>query len=189
MRRTMWQIQRGLYMDFVHGADVMLTEPPGAYFGWNELTRSNTATRYGINNAPSRQQRICLRALVQEVLDPVRDRIGVPITVTSGYRCAELNRRVGGVSNSKHCRGLAADIVTKDVKLEDVMRTLKWAAKMTEAFDKAIYEQRPSGHPWIHVQIFDPTVELDEHNRRRRPPRFLNARIVDGKWRYETWSQ
>ena len=188
MRRTMWQIQRGLYMDFVHGADLMLAEPPGAYFSWDELTRSNTATKYNITNKPGRQQRICLRALVQEVLDPVRDRLGVPVQVTSGYRCADLNKLVGGVPNSRHTRGLAADIVTKDIKLKFTMGTLQWAAKMTEAFDKAIFEQRPDGQSWIHVQIFDPTVVLDEHNRKRRPPRFLRAGMVDGKWRYEQWA-
>ena len=55
-----------------------------------------------------------VKALVSEVLDPVREQLGMPIVVTSGYRCDKHNKDVGGVRNSQHLRGEAADIHCED---------------------------------------------------------------------------
>ena len=55
-----------------------------------------------------------VKALVREVLDPVRERLGMPIVVNSGYRCEKHNKDVGGVRNSQHLRGEAADIHCED---------------------------------------------------------------------------
>ena len=55
-------------------------------------------------------------ALVHEVLDPARERLGKPIIVNSGYRCAKHNREVGGATNSQHMKGEAADIRCDDNK-------------------------------------------------------------------------
>ena len=55
-----------------------------------------------------------VKALVSEVLDPVRDKLGMPIVVNSGYRCERHNKDVGGVRNSQHLRGEAADIHCED---------------------------------------------------------------------------
>ena len=55
-----------------------------------------------------------VKALVREVLDPVRERLGMPIVVNSGYRCEKHNKDVGGVRNSQHLRGEAADIHCQD---------------------------------------------------------------------------
>lgn len=55
-----------------------------------------------------------IEALVCEVLDPAREKLGMPIIVNSGYRCAKHNREVGGVANSQHMRGEAADIRCSD---------------------------------------------------------------------------
>ena len=51
-----------------------------------------------------------IEALVENVLDPLRERYGKPIVVNSGYRCAKHNREVGGVTQSQHLVGEAADI-------------------------------------------------------------------------------
>ena len=56
-----------------------------------------------------------VKALVSEVLDPVRERLGMPIVVNSGYRCEKHNKDVGGVRNSQHLRGEAADIHCADL--------------------------------------------------------------------------
>lgn len=58
-----------------------------------------------------------LKALVTEVLEPARQRLGLPITVNSGYRCPKHNAEVGGVANSQHMKGEAADIRCADNKL------------------------------------------------------------------------
>ena len=55
-----------------------------------------------------------VKALVSEVLDPVREKLGMPIVVNSGYRCEKHNKDVGGVRNSQHLRGEAADIHCAD---------------------------------------------------------------------------
>ena len=61
---------------------------------------------------PDAQENI--RALVENVLDPARERYGGPVTVNSGYRCPKHNREVGGVSASQHLRGEAADVCCAD---------------------------------------------------------------------------
>ena len=80
------------------------------YFTIKELTRSTTARLRGIDNTPSQQVINNLTALVDNVLDPLREAWGMPIHVNSGYRCKALNEAVGGVPASQHMLGEAADI-------------------------------------------------------------------------------
>ena len=80
------------------------------YFSLSELTQSATATAHSIANVPTAEAVKNLELLVTRVLDPLREAWGSPIIVTSGYRCEELNKRVGGVKTSYHLRGMAADI-------------------------------------------------------------------------------
>ena len=80
------------------------------YFTISELTASATALREGIDNRPSKCAYHLLHVLVDHLLDPIRKAWGAPIIVSSGYRCKELNTLVGGVKNSHHLLGCAADI-------------------------------------------------------------------------------
>lgn len=82
------------------------------YFSFQEFERSESATRYAIDNAMPEAARRNVAALVDNVLDPLREAWGKPITVTSGYRCQQLNKIVGGVATSMHLTGHAADITT-----------------------------------------------------------------------------
>ena len=86
----------------------------GVYFTLEEFVRSATATAHGIANVPTAEAVKNLERLVSRVLDPLREAWGSPIIVTSGYRCEELNARVGGVKTSYHLRGMAADIRPKN---------------------------------------------------------------------------
>ena len=88
----------------------MANNLPGKFFTWDELTRSSAATKLGITNKPGPEHRINLRMLVYQCLDPLREHLGRPVRVTSGYRCHEVNDAVGGSVRSFHTRGLAADI-------------------------------------------------------------------------------
>ena len=81
------------------------------YFSIEELAKSASAERLAIDNTPPRAARKMLTILVEQLLDPIRRRYGAPIIVTSGYRCPALNTAVGGVANSHHIVGCAADIV------------------------------------------------------------------------------
>lgn len=79
-------------------------------FSWAEFEQSDTAKKYGILNVVSTfEVRDNILELVDKLLQPLRDAWGKPITINSGYRCAKLNERVGGVSTSQHCKGEAAD--------------------------------------------------------------------------------
>ena len=80
------------------------------YFTINELIRSDTALQRGIDNTPPPPIKIKLSNLINNLLDPIREAWGGPITVNSGYRCPVLNRTVGGVPTSQHQKGEAADI-------------------------------------------------------------------------------
>lgn len=112
------------------------------HFTLEELTHSDTAVRLRIDNQAPREAAERLAALVENVLDPLREIFGKPITVTSGYRSKELNRRVGGATNSQHILGEAADIVSDDNRrLFDIIRTCL-------PFDQLIWEK---GGRWIHV--------------------------------------
>ena len=82
----------------------------GRYFTLSELTHSDTAVSQRIDNTPLPLQEARLILLVRDVLDPIREHWGLPIRVTSGYRCPELNEEVGGVEDSYHLEGCAADI-------------------------------------------------------------------------------
>lgn len=99
-----------------------LDEHLSPHFTVGEFFRSGTAIRLGIDNNPDAHpgEGIStaevvenLRALCTEVLEPLRKRVG-RVIVTSGYRCQELNRAVGGVWNSQHLKGEAADIFVPD---------------------------------------------------------------------------
>jgi hypothetical protein len=80
------------------------------HFKIDEFVKSQTATAHSIQNVPSAEAVRNLELLVSRVLDPLREAWGGPIIITSGYRSEALNARVGGVKNSYHTRGMAADI-------------------------------------------------------------------------------
>ncbi len=82
-------------------------------FSLKEFTHSNYAKRYGINNQINDETILKnITALVNNILQPLRDNLKKEIKINSGYRCAELNKKVGGVPNSQHTKGEAADIFT-----------------------------------------------------------------------------
>ena len=81
------------------------------HFSISELTASDTALREGIDNHPPKCAYHLLYVLVEQLLDPIREAWGEPIVISSGYRCKELNTLVGGVKNSHHLLGCAADII------------------------------------------------------------------------------
>lgn len=119
---------------------------PMKHFTIEELTRSATAEARGIDNTPPPTAVAALNALVDKVLDPLREAWGAPIKITSGYRSSELNRAVGGVAHSQHTLGEAADInlgsAKQNAQLWALLRTLDLP------IDQAINEH---DFQWIHV--------------------------------------
>lgn len=90
------------------------------YFNIKEMTKSQTAELYHIDNTPTKEIVENLKK-VMYILDIVRVYIGKPIIVNSGYRCKKLNEMVGGVQNSMHTKGLAADFRTREKEDINIM--------------------------------------------------------------------
>lgn len=90
-------------------------------FRWEEFERSSKAVELGIDNTiPDNNVAENIRALVFNILQPLRDACGHPLRVNSGYRSKALNKAVKGAANSQHTKGEAADIH------EDNPFTLAW---------------------------------------------------------------
>ena len=116
------------------------------YFTIAELVHSDTADRRAINNRLPLDLLINVQHLIDRVLDPLREAYGRPIRVTSGYRCPELNRVVGGSPTSDHMQARAADIVGTPNTREENRRLFELAKSLD--FDQLIDERNLS---WIHI--------------------------------------
>ena len=103
-------------------------------FKYSEFTKSDTATRLHLNNAITDWEvRDNIKALVENVLQPLRDAWGGPIFINSGYRSPEVNKAVGGVETSQHTKGMAADC-----GCTDPYALAKLAKRMKLDYDQAI---------------------------------------------------
>lgn len=125
-------------------------------FSLEELTFSMTANNHGWNNTPNAEAKACLKRLAVEVLQPIRNAWGKPIKVTSGYRSVKLNASVGGVKNSQHVLGQAADIqataFADNVKLFRCIERLVKQGKIK--CGQIIWEYGTKSNPkWIHVSL------------------------------------
>jgi hypothetical protein len=129
-------------------------------FTLDELIASQTAKQMNIINAPGVYEVCNLCALVHHVLQPLRDAMGMPIKIGSGYRSPRLNKAVGGVSNSQHVKGEAADLCI-DGDIEKCRLWFSWIRTHCD-FDQLIWEHNPkTGSYWVHV-----SYRSDGKNRR-----------------------
>lgn len=148
----------------------------GEFFTLEEFTRSSTATKLGISNEPTLEHIENMRALVKEILDPVRHIFG-KIDITSGYRSAALSAAVGGVEGSQHGRGQAADIYHAD--LESLFNLIR----EDFIYDQLILESldTPRGITrWIHVSYAKGAnrgQSFKNHNHKR-----VSAISVNKRW-------
>lgn len=122
------------------------------YFTLEELTYSSTAEQRNINNVPTNEHLQNLKKLAIEILDPIREKLGQPIMVNSGYRSEKLNAAVKGVKTSQHCKGEAADIRCKGSKAK-LFRLIESMIKSGEIkVGQLIWEYGTKTEPqWIHV--------------------------------------
>ena len=123
------------------------------YFTISELTASDTAKVKGIDNSPTTAVRANLVALIETLLDPLREAWKSPIKVTSGYRCSILNRAVGGSSTSAHLYGCAADIVPLNGKIAEFKAfCLNYFGNRRHLFDQVILEDNGKSE-WVHIGL------------------------------------
>jgi hypothetical protein len=144
-----------------------------ANFSLKELTKSETATRLGIDNTPDEEALDNLKTLCDKVLQPVREHFGKSVTVNSAYRSPESNAAVGGSKTSDHCKGMAADIEIAGVANADlaqwIMNNLDYTQLILEFYTQGIPD---SG--WVHVSY-------DPNNLKKQE---LTAVKVAGKTQY-----
>lgn len=142
-------------------------------FHLSELTRSQVAARYGINNRPNAKQTKNLLKVCEHILQPVRDNFKKPVVVSSGYRSPQVNARIGSNGTSQHCLGQAADFEIPGVSNEEVARWIK----QNLDYDQLILEYWDGKTPnsgWIHCSYVST-------NRQQ-------AMVYDGRG-YINWSE
>lgn len=118
------------------------------YFSIRELTKSQVAKQFNIDNTPNEEQTKNLTNLVEYILDPLREAYGKPIIVTSGFRSEELNRRIKGSKTSQHRIGQAADIRTIEDTPEENKKLYDLVLSLNLPFDQLINEYN---FDWVHV--------------------------------------
>lgn len=142
------------------------------YFTIKELSESASARKMCIDNTPTPEAAANLTALVEAVLDPLRERYGYPINVSSGYRCCRLNKAVGGSATSDHMTGRAADIYCNNPRDNAVIfAIIYWLLP----YDQLIWEKGNDDYPaWVHVSY-------REGNNRRECLRYDGKKYVTYK--------
>ena len=143
-----------------------------------EATKSQTATRLGINNAPTIAHMEALRSVAKNVFEPIRNHFGVPIAVTSGYRSRALNDAIRGSRRSQHCHGQAIDI-DADVYGRITNAEVFHYIKDHIDFDQLIWEFGNEETPdWVHVSYVDDGTNRGE---------ILIAYRENGRTRYKKY--
>tara|TARA_Y100000588_G_C14207624_1_gene905297 strand:- start:417 stop:872 length:456 start_codon:yes stop_codon:yes gene_type:complete len=131
-------------------------------FSLQELLKSQTALRKGIDNKPAHPEIITnLQILCEKVLQPVRNHFAKPVVINSGYRCPKLNKAVGSSSKSQHTKGEAADIEIPGVSNKELAEYIE----DNLPFDQLILEFYNGVDPssgWVHVSYVN-----DSDNRKQ----------------------
>ena len=120
----------------------------GKYFSIKELSYSRIAAEKGINNTPIGDVKRSLELLIDKCLDPIREKYGKPITVSSGYTNYLVNQLVGGKATSQHLKGEASDIVGSSDK---ETRRIFEIAKELGNYDQLLFERNKKGSVWVHI--------------------------------------
>lgn len=141
----------------------------------SEMTKSITAIRLGIDNTPTETHLNNMKALANNVFQPIRDYFGKPITISSGYRSEKLNKVIGGSLTSQHSKGEAMDIDNDGTSISntDIFNFIK----TNLIFDQLIWEFGDNKKPdWVHVSYKSNGVNRKE---------VLRAKKINGKTIYE----
>ena len=120
----------------------------GESFWLSEFLFSQTATRFGIDNSPNAQALANIINILGPGMQHVRNSLGYPVFISSGYRCPELNKKIGGSKNSQHMLGLAADFISPQFGLPSSIAYYLMERSGEIRFDQLILEGR-----WVHISF------------------------------------
>ena len=143
-------------------------------FSLNELTKSQTAERKGIDNTPSTEHQENLKSLCEMILQPIRDHFGQVVSVSSGYRSPELCVAIGSSTKSQHARGEAADFEIFGVSNKELADYIDENLD----YDQLILEYWKESDPnsgWIHCSF----------NTQGNRKQYLRAYKENGSTKYE----
>lgn len=116
------------------------------YVTEEEFTRSQTATRFGINNQMNPEQRQAAIQLCCKVLDKIREYYKSPLIISSGFRIFPLNKKIGGAATSQHCKGEAADFYIVGIPIERLFNDIRTGKITGLVWDQVIEEGT-----WVHI--------------------------------------
>jgi hypothetical protein len=119
------------------------------HFTLAEFCESETATRRGWRNIPPEGAIICIKALCVEIAEPIRQYLGLPLIVTSGYRCNKLNDAIGSKDTSQHRKGQAMDFHYKHYGISNRELINLIVIRLKLPYDQLILEFGDFG--WVHV--------------------------------------
>ena len=123
-----------------------------SYFTIDELCKSDTAKKYGIDNTPNSIVISHLQQLIN-FLNPLREAWGSAIRVNSGYRCEKLNRFVGGSKTSSHLIGYGVDLIPVNGKMDAFKKFIIDYTK-NKMFDQCIVEKSGKTE-WVHIGLYN----------------------------------
>jgi hypothetical protein len=145
----------------------------------SEVTKSNTAKRRGISNEPSIEHLENLKAVAENIFQPLREEFMCPIFVSSGYRSEALNEAIGGSKTSQHSKGEALDLDADVYGVITNADIFNFALDRLD-FDQLIWEFGTDENPdWVHI-----SYKKDSRNRHQ----VLKAVRKDGKTKYEFYA-
>lgn len=125
------------------------------HFCWREFEKTSFEQFKYKNMVHDFSVRDNIADLCKTILEPLREAWGKPVIITSGYRCEELNAKVGGVANSAHLEGLAADLQpeggSKDVE-EFAKFAINFLNEQHIRFDQCIIEKSGKSK-WLHISL------------------------------------
>jgi hypothetical protein len=126
-------------------------------FTLEELVFSQTAIDKGIDNTPSQEVFDKLTLLCEQILQPIRDKYGDVIVVSSGFRCVELNKALNGSTTSQHVVGEAADIITESDNIADNKRLFDLICDMIHNNEIVVGQLiNEYNYNWIHISLPTP---------------------------------
>jgi hypothetical protein len=141
-------------------------------FTLNELTKSQEATRLGIDNTPNEEHVENLKILCEKILQPIRDFYGMPLSVSSGYRSVALCEAVGSSSKSQHTKGQAADFEIFGVANKEVADFIVQNLEYDQCILEFWNENDPNSG-WVHC-----SYSVNGNRKQYLKAEKLNGRIV-----------